>query len=375
MPPALELYDPSAYQNLGLLYLGGALKDKYECKYIDLSETNIIPDADFNLITVLQATYISALETVRLLAGNTDSKIIVGGIEVTVNPEKAYSDFHPHCAVCGEAELQIENILNNNITGIHDCGVVKNLDEAAFPDRDLIPLDKLRNVSSIHGDRYSGDGASTTIITSRGCPYKCTFCCKIPQTSYFRWRSASNVHKEMVEIKTKYDISHFRFIDDCFTANKKRVFDLCSLLKDNDFYWMCCTRADLVNASLLKEMYNAGCREIAFGVESGSQRMIDIMNKEETIEQYIKTFKLVKEAGIKIKILLMENYPGETPDDVVKTMDFVKTVQPDKWTLSSYVALHGSAKSMRMEPYGKFFYPMQESKLKLWLKNEEWKYK
>lgn len=377
-PPATELYDPSAYPPLGLLYLGGALKrEGFDCRLVDLSdqETYTVPDADYHLISVLNATYKTALEVRNSIKSGM---IVVGGIQATINSQQTFRDFHPDALVTGEADNIIASILSNNMRGIIDAGVVKNLDELAFPDRDLIPITKLRNLYGLHLERYSDDGAATTLISSRGCPFSCTFCCKIPQTSYFRWRSSQNIAKEIQELQEKYNINHARFVDDCFTINPKRIYDLCNLLTNKGFYWSCLTRADAITERMLREMYNGGCREIQFGIESGSQKVLDDMNKKTNVETNKKAIRMVKNAGIKTKIFIIEMYPTETEEDVELTKQFVIETQPDKVTLSTFLPLPGSAVYTKYigDPRYKdrvYYNLEQDSKLKEWVKSETWR--
>jgi len=381
-PPAMDLFEPSAYPSLGLLYLAAVLKKAgHKCTYIDFSEglevnDGVIPDIPqgINLITVLQATYKSSLDTAKFLRDTGNGPIVIGGSQVSLIPDKAVRDFNSYAAVLGEAENVIVDVVNGNKAGIVYGGVIEDLDSIPYPDRDILPLSKLRNLSGIHLDRYDNDGAATTMISSRGCPYSCAFCSKSPHTKYFRWRSAKNIIGEMLNIWSEYAINHIRFVDDCFTANTRRVFDLCSLLKPCNFYWLCITRADRVNANLLKEMYAAGCREIHFGIESGSQRILDFMNKGETVEQYVKAISLAKRAGLIVKIFLMEKFPGETSADIELTKEFVRRVQPDKFTLSKFVPLAGSQMSWTGEDY-QFFYPEEETELRFWLRSREWERK
>lgn len=376
-PPSLELFDPSAYPHLGLLYLGSALKNEgFKCNYVDLSDKKnlIIPDADFNLITVLYSTYISALKVRNVIK---QGKVIIGGVHATLFPEQTFKDFKPDLLITGEAENDIGNILRKNITsGIIHCGVSENLDKIAFPDRELIPREKLRNLSGIHVGRYSGDGASTSIISSRGCPFQCSFCCKIPQNSYFRMRSPKNVLDEMVEVRDKYNINHFRFWDECFTLNKKRVYNLCSLLKKGDFYWLSISRVDTIDQQLLTIMHEAGCREIEFGIESGSQKILDDMSKGTTIKQNIEAIEMAKKVGIKVRALIIEGYPTETETDIRLTEQFLIDSQPDIVSVCSFVAHPGSRdyNFYPPDPNGRrYLYSNVESEFKQWIIREEWK--
>ena len=377
-PPAIELYDPSAYPPLGLLYIGGALKrEGFNCKLIDLSDqvTYTIPDADFHLISVLNATYKTALGVRNSIKSGM---VVVGGIQATINPKQTFEDFHPDTLITGEAEDIIADVLNDKMHGIIDAGVIKDLNALALPDRDLVPITKLRNLYGLHLERCSDDGAATTLISSRGCPFKCEFCCKLPQTSYFRWRSPKNIIVEIQELQKKYNINHARFVDDCFTVNPKRVYELCDLLKGTGFYWSCLTRTDALNEKMLREMQLGGCREIQFGIESGSQKILDDMNKMTNVETNKRALQMVRNSGIHTKIFMIESYPTETEDDINLTKQFILDTQPDKVTVSTFLPLPGS---VAYEKYGddprykdRIFYNLEtDSELKKWVKSETWR--
>lgn len=377
-PPALELYDPNAYPQLGLLYLGGALRRAgFHCRFVDLAdkETYTVPDADYHLISVLHATYKSALGVRNSIQ---DGMVVVGGAQATIDPIQTYEDFHPDALVTGEADTEIANVLSNGARGIIGGGVIKNLDSLAFPDRDLVPIEKLRNVSGVNMDRYTGDGATTTMISSRGCPFRCNFCCKVPQNEYFRWRSPRNIVDEMFELREKYDINQVRFYDDCFTVNPKRVYDFCSLLKGKGFYWSCMTRADAIPDRMAREMYSSGCRDVQIGIESGSQKILNDMNKKTNVETNKKAIETIKNAGMKARIFLMELYPTETAEDTELTKKFVTDTQPDGVTLSSFLPLPGSSlyEKYRNDPRysGRTYYNLErDSDLKTWIKSEVWR--
>ena len=332
-PPCPGLDDPKAYPHLGLLYLGAALRDGgYTCNYVDLSDKTgqdyTIPEADYHLITVVESTYRPALE----VRSKIDSgKVVVGGFQPSLRPLQAFIDFKAP-VVTGEAEERISSILydikyNSGIPCMkYDCGVVEDLNSIAFPDRDLIPRDVLRNTSGRALAKYSGDGAATSIISSRGCPYHCSFCSKLPLNDHFRYRSADNVVSEMKEVREKYDICHFKFWDECFTLRKGRMNEICNILiEDGGFYWMCMTRTNTITPQMLHSMYAAGCREMQVGIESGSQKVLDAMCKGTTVERNVEAIQWIKDAGIKAKLLMMEGHPSETiKEDVDLTKKFIE---------------------------------------------------
>lgn len=389
-PPQPQLYDPSAYPSLGLLYLGAVLqKAGFECQYVDLSsleatEKITMPPADFHLISILTATYQSCKRVMDTI--NFGFKV-GGGFHASLFPAETLKDLKLDAVVVGEGEQVIADVLKNKIKGITFGGVVKDLDSLPFPARELVPLNQLRNFSNVHGDTYKGDGAATTIITSRGCCYRCSFCCKaLPQMRYIRYRSPRNIVDELEQVSSNFDIWHFRFIDDIFTVNRRRIYDLCSLIKQHqlEIFWLCITRTDAVTSDLLKAMYQSGCREIHFGIESGSQRLLDLMNKQTTVETNLKAVEKAKEAGLKVKEFLMYGFPTETEQDLELTKKFVIESQPDKWTVSKFTLFPGSDIWANPEKYGlsskeanpsQWYYCEEDNPLKQWLRSEVWRKK
>jgi len=136
-----------------------------------------------------------------------------------------------------------------------------------------------------------------------------------------RFRSAKNVVDELSLLKDKYKIDGFFILDDTFTINKVYVLNICEELKPRkiDLIWGCETRPNLVNKDLLAEMEKAGCIQIDFGVESGSQKVLDNLQKDITPSQSIKAFSICRELGIRTFANFMINNPEETWEDIEKT--------------------------------------------------------
>ena len=254
----------------------------------------------------------------------------------------------------GEAEYGFRDFLRSGSRSqwMVKCGYVENLDGLPLPARHL--FQNVVDRSGIHGQE-KGVGA-TTIISSRGCPYNCTFCTKIPQTSVTRFHSPSRMMAEAKHVMSNYDVSHFRFVDDIFTLNRERIMKFCNT--PHDFTFICITRADSLDSELLRNMEKAGCKEVHIGVESGSQKILNAMNKNTTVKTLEDGVSKIKHAGIKVKTYLMYGFPGETDEDRQKTLDFVRRTQPDKATVSKFMSLPGSALGGRGDHH--WFYPDED---------------
>jgi anaerobic magnesium-protoporphyrin IX monomethyl ester cyclase len=201
---------------------------------------------------------------------------------------------------------------------------IKDLDSLPFPARHLLPMDK-----------YTILGKKSTIgniISSRGCPFYCTFCeSSLLFGRMFRARSPKNVVDEMKQLINEYHPKTIEFSDDLFTLNMKRTETICDEIRRRglDIPWACSSRVDTVSRSLLRKMKKAGCILIYYGVESGSQRVLNLMRKHIKIEQIIKAIKWTKEVGIEILASFIIGFPGETREDMQKTIAFAKRLDVD----------------------------------------------
>lgn len=346
IPPQKQLEQPRAYVPLGLGYLAAVLeRENHSVSITDLNEVSTIPDADVYGITSVSASYPDAKRIALNLKER--GKVVIGGIHPSLYPEQVFQDTKCDYVVVGEGENVINSIvLGQHPTGIVDAGYIKDINTLPLPARHL--FSNIVDYSGIHGQEV-GVGA-TTLISSRGCPYSCAFCTKIPQTSIVRYHSPERMVMEMKTVTEQYDVTHFRFVDDIFTLNRERVARFCNLKRREREHatWICITRADKLDRELLNDMCYAGCKEIHIGVESGSQRVLDLMNKNIPVSTLIKTITRIKEANIRVKIYLIYGYPGETEDDREKTMMFMKKARPDKVTVSQYT------------PSGGWFYPDED---------------
>ena len=204
-----------------------------------------------------------------------------------------------------------------------------------FPARDLFPLD----IYFPPPTKRMSNKKTGNMITSRGCPYRCTYC----MASYMwqrrvRFRSIKNVMDEIEECINKYGIAEFNFHDELFTVNKQRVIEFCREVKRRnlDIVWVCMIRVDFVDEETLKEMESAGCKKIAFGFESGSQMILDQMKKRVALEKAEEAVKLVKKAGIKTAGSFMLGNIGETEETIRQTINLAKRLNCD--TMAFFIA-------------------------------------
>ena len=372
-PPQPELRQPRAYIPLGLAYIGAVLeRSNIPVKIWNVADRRVgeirkIPHADIYGITCVTAAYRSVVQLSRKIK-ERGGRVVLGGIHASIMPEQTLKDSSCDHVITGEAEFAFRDLVLGEIRSpIFNAGIIKELDELPMPARHLFNGRDVVDFTEIHGRTYdrSRRGA-TTICTSRGCPYNCAFCCKNPFTKTVRLHSPRRVVEEFKQVVKDYGIAHFRIVDDMFTVNRERVEEICRLIKVEDLtiYWTCITRSDHVDKNLLHVMYEAGCRQIDFGIESGSQRILNLMRKGTTVERNEEAVKAAKEEGIRVKVFLMHGFPSETKRDLEKTVDFVKRVKPHAFTLSKFQPLPGSHIWSHPEKYGlnalekgSYFYP------------------
>ena len=208
-----------------------------------------------------------------------------------------------------------------------DRPLIQNLDQIPFPARNIV-RDKNYRQGTFTGRH------STTMVSSRGCPYQCVFCLW-PNTLYghkYRMRSAENVVDEIEEAVKKYGIDEIYFDDDSFALDKKRVLRICELIKKRNLKvrWITQCRVNSIRdeeiANMMKE---AGCHYIRFGVESGSQKMLNTMKKGITLNQVEKAFRICRKVGIKTQAFFLFGIPGETWQTIDESIEFAKKIKPN----------------------------------------------
>lgn len=340
---------------LGLLYLAGYLKkySNHNLKIIDaqvekLSYSELqkkIKDfyPDVICLTALTFTLLDILETIRISKEVCPQTIIIlGGPHPHLYPEETINLKNVDYLVLGEGEETLFKLLNHlddknalkQIPGLvfKEGGKIINtgpknylnaLDESPIPPREMLPYKKYFSL-------LAKDSPITTMFTSRGCPFKCAFCDRPNMGKIFRARSAKNVVDEMAEC-LKLGIKEIFIYDDTFTVDKQRVITVCEeiLKRDLKFSWDIRSRVDTVDEEVLKLLKKAGCMRIHYGVESGTEKILKVLNKNISLDQALKTFKITKKLGIDTLAYFMLGAPGETQKDILKTIDFAKKLQPD----------------------------------------------
>jgi anaerobic magnesium-protoporphyrin IX monomethyl ester cyclase len=341
---------------LGALYLAAVVEERRlgEVEVIDMNlllekeeytEENCVkiiadhPGADIYGFTIQSPQFMFVEAMVKWLKKNRPTALVcVGGPHVSSLPDETLCLTGADAAFISEGELAFCDYLSNGQGGgVFQADLINDLDSIPYPARHKVDFSKY--------ERTMRGETTTNMITSRGCPFKCAFCSWEHWGRKTRFRSAENILGEVDEIYETLGIKNILFLDDTLTLRHDRIYKLCEGLekrhKERGSMWRGWTRVDRINQELLDIMGNAGFYALCFGIESGSQRMLDVLQKGTTIEQNIAAIQMCKEAGIKARTTIMVGIPTETFDEVKATGELLRRAQPDDWLLSVFTPIVG----------------------------------
>ena len=328
---------------LGLLYVAGALEQAgWRVAVVDAEAEGLDETAFVDRVRALRPEVIGLSgmtpmrdriqRTARLMRPLT-TRIVLGGVHATRSRERALAELPDVDAlVIGEGEGPAVELLEWWAGGaatppppgvmvrgqpFTEAAVPKDLSALAWPARHLVPHDRYRYL-------FQTAPGFTTFISSRGCPFRCTFCDKTVSGSPWRARRADEVVDELVEIKARYGLGYVCIFDDNFTLRRKRVVAICEeiLRRGLEIDWKCEARVDGLDRSLAQLMARAGCRTIAFGVESGNQDSLDLLKKDQTVDGMHRAIASCRTADIETVAYVLVGIPGETPATSLETLRF-----------------------------------------------------
>lgn len=340
---------------LGLLYIAAFMErhtkhdvtvidsqvDKLDYSSLQAKIASIQPDVVG--ITAMTMTMVDVINTANVVKEIDDTvKVVLGGPHVNLFPDETIKLKNIDYLVLGEGEVVFADLINaidekselrktpglvfeNNrkIINTGQRSLISNLDELPFPARHLVPYKKYTSL-------LSKGGVVTTVFTSRGCPFKCSFCDRPHLGKIFRARSSVNVVDEL-EACTKLGIYEFLIYDDTFTVNKRRVIDICNeiIRRKLNISWDIRARVDTVNEEVIAHLKKAGCQGIHYGVETGTDKILKILNKGITINQVKEVFNLTRKYSIPMLAYFMIGSPKETLEDIYQTFKLMKDLNPD----------------------------------------------
>jgi len=259
---------------------------------------------------------------------------VMGGVHVTALPEEALQ--HCHIAVIDEGEIALLEIVKEfekgnvkKLYGKMSRPFIRDIDEVPAPARHLMKMDFYLYTKDRFPESWLHFVPPKTkiaeIITSRGCPHQCIFCRNSWRMTPVRFNSAERVVLEIEDLIENYGVRHLFFIDDNLFTNKDRLRKICKLIKDRniDIEWGANSRVDTIDDETLQLAKEAGCRQVTFGFESGSQRILDVLNKRTTVEQSKKAIKMCKEKNLIVNGTFIIGNPTETIEDIKVTQKFI----------------------------------------------------
>lgn len=372
-PDSWEQYNPP----LGLMYLAAVLrKVGFDVQIIDmdgeqLDLNGIIKILEFDRPSIVGITAFSAHFNNAVHLAHSIKQLYPGTLIVLGGPHgsalhfeilQKYPDFD--IVVRGEGEetmVELANKLKNgdslhSVKGISyrereqiivngERQLIKDLDSLPFPARDLAPM-----------DFYIKQKPGVALISSRGCPYRCVYCSSSANWGHkFRARSPESVVTEMLEIYNAYGVKVINFVDDNFTADNSRVYEICRLIRNTgvDFLWECSAHVNTIKEKeFLETMADSGCRVIFFGIDSGADQILQNCGRKLNKNRAKNAVKWAKEAGLVTITSYILGLPGECMETVQETLAFARTLNSDLSNFHVLTVFPGTAIAKEPDKYG-----------------------
>lgn len=322
-------------ENLGLAYLAATLSaDGHAVRIVDeiagakVEEELLAFKPDIVGLSFMTMYALRAYAIARFVKAKLAVPVVMGGTHPSVLPEEAIQ--HADCVIRGESEWSFpQAIRENRLTGIIDGAPPPDLDALPLPAREMLDLD----MYAAEGDEIAGIRKRTLgMITSRGCPFRCEYCINSERETKLRYHGAERVVEELAFLKKRYGIQAVAFYDELMATHIDRFIEICERMIAeglNDLAWECQIHARRIRPDVSKLMKRAGCVQVNIGFESGSQRMLDRMQKDCTVEHGYKAAEMLREAGIRVRGSFIVGTPGETPADVAETKRFIRKAKID----------------------------------------------
>ncbi len=369
---------------LGLVNMAAYLHNQeIDCSVIDCFAR---PDSDrlireylltqrpaFIGLSCTTSSFLDGIRITKLAKGILpDIQAVFGGPHVSALKQKALNDFPElEFAVIGEGEETLAELIRSagkepdNIPGliyrnsngeIEFTGYRKKaivLDTLPFPAYEK--LEGYPRSYSLPIFNYP-KAPNTSCISSRGCPYKCSYCDRSVFRRTFRYNSAEYLYEHLRYLKERFGIKHINFYDDLFTFNRQRIEDFTKMLIDQSLgmTFNCAVRAEHIDKELLEQMKAAGCWMISLGIETGDENLLAQHRQNADLTMLAEKIRLIKQADIRTKGLLMMGLPGETEASIKKSMDYIFSMPLDDFNLSKFTPFPGSPLYENIHEFGTF---------------------
>src|SRR6187455_356305 len=369
------------YPPLGILYISGYLEDQgIQNEVYDTTFSSKKAFRTYLLtykpkligIYVNLMTKLNVLETIRFVKEHlTETTIILGGPEVRYSAEN-FLRYGADYIVIGEGEETMTELVNSlilvpadmedespgqadvtsrkSIAGIafldNDNFVqnperqkIKDLNDLSVPNRKKIDLNQYLDAWKKHHRKNA-----ISVSTMRGCPYTCKWCSRAVYGLSYRRRNPDKVVEELIQIKKEYNPDSLWFVDDVFTISHKWLTAFRDELQKQNLLipYECITRADRLNEETILMLKETGCFRVWIGAESGSQKVIDLMDRRVDVKQVRDMIRLTRKHGIEAGTFIMLGYPGETEDDIEETIRHLKESNPDYFTITVAYPIKGT---------------------------------
>jgi len=323
--------------------------DAHQPKYAVIFEDNFNYLSKMCLLRMRQAAFIMIK-----MAKERGCTVIVGGADAT-DHHGQYLDQGADYVLLGEGEVTLGELLDHLegrnprklILGLASPNTqelirrpdIQNLDSLPFPAWDLVDIPRYQKIWRQRHGYYS-----INMVTTRGCPYHCNWCAKPIWGQRYNSRSPENVVAELKWLKETYHPDHIWFVDDIFGLKPGWIEKFARLVHENDALvpFKCLLRADLVNEKIVSALKDAGCKTVWIGAESGSQKILDAMEKGTRVQDIYHATHLLHAYGIEVGFFLQFGYPGETWIDIQKTLKMVRECMPDDIGISVSYPLPGT---------------------------------
>lgn len=359
--PCRELRDDRLEPPLGLLYLAAqARTEGVDVTVIDLAGhdeddlAQLVPDGcDFYGFSTYSVNFdLTARLAAEVRLRNPDALLIAGGPHATALPQSVLQHGFD-TVITGESELTFVEVLRRRAIGQPVLPIAAGippdpLDLLASPAYDLVDLDTYSRV--LNGRRC------LSVLTSRGCPYRCSFCNSsiMGAGRPIRYRKAEAVADELARLRSRYSIDHFRFQDDIYTMDIRRIRELTAVLAPMQITYRCFSRVNTCSPEMAGLLRQGGCIHVSFGVETGSPMLLGkhAMHKGQTPDQIRWALRNAHDAGLRTRIFLIVGFPGETEETVEETLAVVKSVPWEEFAVYPLIAYPGTPLHDYPERYG-----------------------
>lgn len=329
---------------------------------------------DYVGFTATTSSFLDAYRIAEIIKNQRpEIKIIFGGVHITSMREKLMEDYPAiDYGVVGEGEIPLQTLMDEDYNAISDVpglmyrenGAVKfsghgaknqllKLDDLPFPAYGK--LEGFPKAYKLPLFNYP-KSPNTTVVSSRGCPYQCSYCDRTVFQQSFRYNSAEYMFNQVKHLNKEYGVKHINYYDDLFTLKRSRVVDFCNMMIDSGLgmTFNCAARSEHVDLDLLKLLKKAGCWMISLGIETGDPDLLKLHRSNSDLDMIREKVALIKKAGIRVKGLFILGLPGETEESIDKSIDYALSLSLNDMNVAKFTPFPGSPIYKDIRKHGTF---------------------